>query len=76
MNITFFEMSARQKTISNFGRRMMQISEDNLTNIPLEICNAMSRIGEELAETAQVKNLTKEDKMVIQYTKKLMKGTA
>ena len=31
---------------------MMQISEDNLTNIPLEICNAMSRIGEELAETA------------------------
>ena len=74
MNITFFEMSARQKTISNFGRRMMQISEDNLTNIPLEICNAMSRIGEELAETAQVKNLTNEDKMVIQYTKKLMKG--
>jgi hypothetical protein len=76
MNITFFEMSSRQKTISNFGRRMMQISEDNLTNIPLEICNAMSRIGEELAETAQVKNLTNEDKMVIQYTKKLMKGAA
>jgi hypothetical protein len=76
MNITFFEMSARQKTISNFGRRMMQISEDNLTNIPLEICNAMSRIGEELAETAQVKDLTKEDKMVIQYTKQLMKGAA
>lgn len=76
MNITFFEMSARQKTISNFGRRMMQISEDNLTNIPLEICNAMSRVGEELAETAQVKNLTNEDKMVIQYTKQLMKGAA
>ena len=76
MNITFFEMSARQKTISNFGRRMMQISEDNLTNIPLEICNAMSRIGEELAETAQVKDLTKEDKMVIQYTKQLIKGAA
>ena len=76
MNITFFEMSAHQKTISNFGRRMMQISEDNLTNIPLEICNAMSRIGEELAETAQVKDLTKEDKMVIQYTKQLMKGAA
>ena len=76
MNITFFEMSDRQKTISNFGRRMMQISEDNFTNIPLEICNAMSRIGEELAETAQVKNLTKEDKMVIQYTKQLMKGAA
>lgn len=76
MNITFFEMSARQKAISNFGRRMMQISEDNLSNIPLEICNAMSRIGEELAETAQVKDLTKADKMVIQYTKQLMKGAA
>lgn len=76
MNITFFEMTARQKTISNFGRRMMQISEENLTNIPLEICNAMSRIGEELAETAQVKNLTNEDRMVILYTKKLMKGAA
>jgi len=76
MNITFFEMTDRQRTISNFGRRMMQISEDNLFNIPLEICNAMSRIGEELAETAAVKNLTKEDKMVIQYTKQLMKKAA
>jgi len=72
MNITFFEMTPAQRTISNFGRRMMQYSEDNGATVPLEILNAFSRIGEELAETASVKNLTAADKMVIKYAKKVV----
>ena len=73
MDLTFFEMTARQKTISNFGRRMMQFSQETSPkDVPLEILNAMSRIGEELAETCEVKNLSKTDVQVIKYAKKVL----
>ena len=71
---TFFEQTQAQVEISTFGRKMMWASEsgDYLDTVPLEIMNAFSRVGEELAETASTKRLTKADHMVIKYAKRLL----
>ena len=74
IELTFFEQTQAQVKISNFGRKMMWASESGeyLDTVPLEIMNAFSRIGEELAETASTKRLTKADHMVIKYAKRLL----
>ena len=52
INLTFFEQTVKQRKIAAFGRKMMSFSEDGLNmNVPLEILNAFSRIGEEMALT-------------------------
>jgi hypothetical protein len=73
MNLTFFEQSESQRIIAAFGRRMMWFSEsgENM-NVPLEILNAFSRVGEEMAETGSLKNLTKTDFLTIKYAKKIL----
>jgi hypothetical protein len=74
IELTFFEQTQAQVEISTFGRKMMWASEsgDYLDTVPLEIMNAFSRVGEELAETASTKRLTKADHMVIKYAKRLL----
>jgi hypothetical protein len=74
IELTFFEQTQAQVEISTFGRKMMWASEsgDYLDTVPLEIINAFSRVGEELAETASTKRLTKADHMVIKYAKRLL----
>jgi hypothetical protein len=41
-------------------------------NVPLEILNAFSRIGEEMAETGSMKNLLPVDIQVIKYARKVL----
>ena len=74
IELTFFEQTQAQVEISTFGRKMMWASEsgDYLDTVPLEIMNAFSRVGEQLAETASTKRLTKADHMVIKYAKRLL----
>jgi hypothetical protein len=74
IELTFFEQTHDQVEISTFGRKMMWASESGeyLDTVPLEIINAFSRVGEELAETASTKRLTKADHMVIKYAKRLL----
>lgn len=75
MNLTFFEQTPQQRIIASFGRKMMWASESGeYMNIPLEILNQFSRIGEEMAETGSMKNLTSLDKQVIKYAKNVIKG--
>lgn len=75
IELTFFEQTVTQRTIANFGRKMMTASESGeyLDRVPLEIMNAFSRVGEEMAETGSLKKLTKADHMVIRYAKNLLK---
>lgn len=70
MNITWFEMTAEQKRVSSFGRKMMDFSEKGDSATPLEILNAFSRVGEHLAEKATTKGLSDIDKQVIKYAMK------
>ena len=73
INLTFFEQNAKQRRIAAFGRKMMSFSEDGLNmNVPLEILNAFSRIGEEMAETGSMKNLLPVDIQVIKYARKVL----
>ena len=74
IELTFFEQTQPQREVANFGRKMMWASESGeyLDTVPLEIINAFSRVGEELAETASTKRLTKADHMVIRYAKNLL----
>lgn len=73
IELTFFEQSAQQRTIASFGRKMMQFSESGINmNVPLEILNAFSRVGEEMAETGSMKKLTTADRMVVKYARKVM----
>lgn len=67
-----FDMTVSQIKIANFGREMMNFSANNYGSAPLEILNAMSRVGEQLAETASLKNLSPADHMLLRYAKKLM----
>lgn len=73
INLTFFEQTVRQRNIAAFGRQMMNFSESGLNmNVPLEILNAFSRIGEEMAETGSMKNLLPVDLQVIKYARKVL----
>lgn len=69
----YFENTPREKIIAAFGRRMMNFSESGVNmTVPLEILNAFSRIGEEMAETGSMKNLNDADIKVIKYAKRVM----
>lgn len=71
--ITFFETLQDQKDISKFGRRMVHFSESGINmNVPIEILNAMTRVGDLMAETGSLSKLSKTDKMVVKYAKKVM----
>ena len=74
IELTFFEQTVTQRTIAAFGRKMMWASESGeyLDRVPLEIINAFSRVGEELAETASTKRLSSTDYKVIRYAKALL----
>jgi len=73
IELTFFEQSQQQRVIASFGRKMMQFSESGINmNVPLEILNAFSRVGEEMAETGSMKKLTTADLMVVKYARKVM----
>lgn len=67
-----FDMTAKEICIANFGRAMMNFSKENYGVVSLEILNAMSDLGERLAETASLKNLSAADHMLIRFTKQLM----
>jgi hypothetical protein len=73
MNMTWFEMTPKQKQISSFGRKMMTFSENGNQSIPLEILNAFSRVGEHLAEKATIKGLSDADKQVVHFAIKKLK---
>lgn len=73
INLTFFEQSQKQRRIAAFGRKMMEFSESgNNMKVPLEILNAFSRVGEEMAETGTMKNLLPVDIQVIKYARKVL----
>lgn len=73
INLTFFEQTKRQRAVASFGRQMINFSENGLNmNVPLEILNAFSRIGEEMAETGSMKNLLPVDIEVIKYARKVL----
>ena len=75
INLTFFEQTQSQRIVSAFGRKMMWASESGeYMNIPLEILNQFSRIGEEMAETGSMDNLSTLDKKVIKYAKAKING--
>ena len=73
-DLTFFEVTETQKQVANLGRKMMEYSENYLnSDVPLEILNAMSRVGENLAENAYDKvKLDDIDKMVVKYARKML----
>lgn len=73
INLTFFEQTQKQRRIAAFGRKMMEFSEggENM-KVPLEILNAFSRVGEEMAETGTMKNLLPVDFQVIKYARKVL----
>ena len=73
-DLTFFEVTETQKQVANLGRKMMEYSENYKdSDIPLEILNAMSRVGENLAENAYDKvKLDNIDKMVVKYARKVL----
>ena len=74
INLTFFEQTNQQQIIASFGRKMINFSESGLNmHVPLEILNAFSRVGEELAETGSMKDLLPVDMQVVKYAKKVMK---
>ena len=60
--------------MANLGRKMMEYSENYKdSDIPLEILNAMSRVGENLAENAYDKvKLDDTDRMVVKYARKML----
>ncbi len=74
VDLTFFEVSDTQREVAKLGRRMMQYSEDfKDSNTPVEILNAFSRVGENLAENASDKmSLSDVDKMVVKYARKVL----
>lgn len=73
-DLTFFEVTETQKQVANLGRKMMEYSENyRNSDVPLEILNAMSRVGENLAENAYDKvKLDNIDKMVVKYARKVL----
>tara|TARA_R110001606_G_C15387767_1_gene651116 strand:+ start:2626 stop:2856 length:231 start_codon:yes stop_codon:yes gene_type:complete len=74
IDLTFFEVTDTQKQVANLGRKMMEYSENYKdSDIPLEILNAMSRVGENLAENAYDKvKLDDTDRMVVKYARKML----
>ena len=71
MEITWFEMTADQRRVSTFGRKMVSFSEKNVKqDTPLEILNAFSRVGEHLAEKATMKGLSDLDKQIVRFAVK------
>jgi len=72
VDLTFFEVTDLQLEVATLGRKMMAYAETN-SEVPLEILNAFSRIGENLAEntTANIK-LSEVDKMVVKYARKMI----
>lgn len=73
-DLTFFEVTETQKQVANLGRKMMEYSENyRNSDVPLEILNAMSRVGENLAENAYDKvKLDDTDRMVVKYARKML----
>jgi|TARA_B110000908_G_C10157754_1_gene404472 hypothetical protein len=74
IDLTFFEVTDTQKQVANLGRKMMEYSENYKdSDIPLEILNAMSRVGENLAENAYDKvKLDEIDTMVVKYARRVL----
>jgi hypothetical protein len=74
IDLTFFEVTDTQKRVANLGRKMMDYSENyRNSDVPLEILNAMSRVGENLAENAYHKiDLNEIDTMVVKYARKVL----
>jgi hypothetical protein len=74
IDLTFFEISEEAKLDANFGRQMMDWSEDCRSgDIAVEILNAMSRVGEYIAETSpENRVLSKIDTMVIDYARNVL----
>jgi hypothetical protein len=74
IDLTFFEISEESKLDANFGRQMMDWSEDCRSgDIAVEILNAMSRVGEYIAETSpENRVLSKIDTMVIDYARNVL----
>jgi hypothetical protein len=74
VDLTFFEVSDTQREVAKLGRRMMQYSEEfKDSDTPVEILNAFSRVGENLAENASDKmSLSDLDKMVVKYARKVL----
>ena len=74
VDLTFFDVSDTQREVAKLGRRMMQYSEEfKDSDTPVEILNAFSRVGENLAENASDKmSLSDLDKMVVKYARKVL----
>ena len=74
VDLTFFEVSDTQREVAKLGRRIMQYSEEfKDSDTPVEILNAFSRVGENLAENASDKmSLSDLDKMVVKYARKVL----
>jgi hypothetical protein len=73
-DLTFFEVTDTQKQVASLGRKMMEYSENyKNSDVPLEILNAMSRVGENLAENAYDKvKLDQIDTMVVKYARRVL----
>ena len=74
VDLTFFQVSDTKREVAKLGRRMMQYSEEfKDSDTPVEILNAFSRVGENLAENASDKmSLSDLDKMVVKYARKVL----
>lgn len=57
-------MTDQQRTIADFGRRMMYMAAVEKNDI---FSNAMARVGERLAENASFKGLSDLDLQVVRY---------
>jgi len=58
------KMNTEERKISRFGRQMMDLAAMERNDA---IANALSRVGEHLAEKASIEGLTDLDKKVIRY---------
>lgn len=74
IDLTFFEVTETQREVARFGRQMMAYSENyRNSEVPLEILNAFSRVGESLSENLHGKvKLNDTDKMVVRYARKVL----
>ena len=70
IELTFFEMSDAQVEISQFGRKMIDYAEKYNNEVPLEILNAITRVGSKLAEKASISQLSEVDLAVAKYAYK------
>jgi len=61
-------MTEQQRYIAAFGRKMMDLARHHDND---KISNELSRVGNQLAEKASLKDLTELDKKVIQFAKQI-----